>query len=147
MTDDALLKHYERQFGPFIHMAPRDKAIWLRYLILGGGRYAPFQYDLRVGTGTEMPADADRFAVSAAFALTTKRIDVVAEFESEIFIIEVKQRAGLSSIGQLIGYKYLYEQTYNPVIPVRMLLITDQLQPDMVAPLITNNIGYVEVGL
>jgi hypothetical protein len=147
MTGDDLLKFYERLYGPFTHMAPGDKAIWLRYLIQGGAQFAPFTYDLRVGNGLDMGPNASTFQKNAAHALTTKRIDALCHVAGNVRIIEVKQRAGLSAIGQLIGYRELYCQTINPAANCDMWLVTDSLQPDMRALLILNNIYLSEVGL
>ena len=61
-------------------------------------------------------------------------------------IIEVKQRAGLGAIGQLIGYKELFDKMPGPYSDSEMWLITDCLQPDMKTLLISNNINFVEVG-
>jgi hypothetical protein len=142
-----LVKFYERQYGPFVHMAELDKAIWIRYLMQGGASLSPFLYDVRVGKGLDMGAAATGFEVRTAYALTTKRIDVVALRGSTTVIIEVKQRAGLGSIGQMIGYRQLYMETVPGSTDVEMLLVTDTLQPDMVPLLIENNIRYYEVGL
>lgn len=146
MSDDQLIKFYERAYGPFVHMSEPEKAIWLRYLIAGGASLAPFTYDLRVGNGLDMGRNATGFEVRTAFALTTKRIDVVARRGSTIVIVEVKQRAGLGSIGQMIGYRDLYLKSFPTSTAVEMLLVTDELQPDMVQLLIQNEITYYEVG-
>lgn len=146
MADDQLIKFYERTYGPFVHMSEPEKAIWLRYLMAGGTSLAPFEYDLRVGRGLDMGAAATGFEVRTAAALTTKRIDAIARSGSTIVIFEVKQRAGLGSIGQMIGYRDLYLQTFPTSTTVEMLLVTDQLQPDMVQLLIQNQIRYYEVG-
>jgi len=147
MTDDQLIKFYERTYGPFVHMSELDKAIWLRYLMQGGTILAPFRYDVNVGDGVDMGPGANGFEVRTAYALTTKRIDVLALKGSTIVVIEVKQRAGLGAIGQLIGYRDLFMRQFPDRTIVEMLLVTDTLQPDMVHLLAQNNIQYYEVGL
>lgn len=147
MTNDELLKFYERQYGPFVHMAVGDKAIWLRYLLQGGAQFAPFAYDLRVGDGVSMPSGTSQMTSGIAYALTTKRIDVLYFFNGTAVIVEVKNHAGLSAIGQLIGYRDLYVRDYPDQPRPQMLLVTDRLQPDMVHVLTENGINYVEVGL
>lgn len=147
MTDTApIIELYERRFGPFIHMAPLDKSIWVRYLMQGGEQFAPFIYDLRVGNGVQMPAGTDAIGLRAAYALTTKRIDVLCFVNKRARIIEVKQRAGLSAVGQLIGYRDLYHRTVPDQQIPEMLLVTDILQPDMKPVLLQSNIQYYEVG-
>lgn len=145
-TNDNLIRWYERQYGPFVHMSQLDKAIWLRYLMAGGSQFAPFIYDLRVGDGVKMPTGSTDFDIRAALALTTKRIDAIAFHANRVRIYEVKQRAGLSAIGQLVGYKTLHDLAFPSSSVSEMWLITDRLQPDMTTPLITAGINYVEVG-
>lgn len=147
MTDTApIIELYERRFGPFIHMAPLDKSIWVRYLMQGGEQFAPFTYDLRVGNGLKMPTGTDAMGLRAAYALTTKRIDVLCIVDGRPRIIEVKQRAGLSAVGQLIGYRDLYNRQFPDQPMPEMFLITDILQPDMKPILLQSNIQYFEVG-
>lgn len=142
-----LRKTYERLYGPFSGMGPEDAAIWLRYLSAGGGRNAPFSYNVRVGTGQPIPADSSRTLQAANYALTTKRIDVIWNEAETIVICELKKRAGAVAIGQLILYRDLYKATFPTNREPKMLLITDQLQPDMIPTLIENNIQYIEVDL
>lgn len=146
MSDSEIVKYYERQYGPFIHMAQSDRAIWLRYLMLGGGQYGPFSYDVRVGDGVLMPAGTSIIGYKAAYALTTKRIDVLSVSDNVHTIYEVKKRAGLSAVGQLIGYRTLYRaQIPNDQI-VKVSLVTDELQPDMMPILIESEITVIQVG-
>lgn len=147
MSDDELRKMYERQFGPFVHMGPEDKAIWLRFLMRGGTRFAPFTYDLRVGDGVPLPSHASERERKIAQALTTKRIDVLWMHDGETIICEVKKRAGSTAIGQLILYADLYRQTFPDMPPPRKLLLTDRLEPDLTSTLIANDIQYLEIGL
>lgn len=143
---NPLVELYERRFGPFIHMAPLDKSIWVRYLMQGGEQFAPFTYDVRVGDGLQMPNGTDALGLRIAYVLTTKRIDVLCYVNQRARIIEVKQRAGLSAIGQLIGYRDLYARQFPDQPIPEMLLITDVLQPDMKPILLQSNIQYYEVG-
>lgn len=147
MSDDQLVKFYERTYGPFVHMSEPEKAIWLRYLMQGGSKYAPFTYDLRVGNGLDMGATANSYEVNAALALTRKRIDVLFVSNNTTVIVEVKQRAGLGAIGQLIGYRDLLRRDRPDIVAMNMLLVTDQLQPDLSHLLVENGIRYHEVGI
>lgn len=128
-------------------MGNADKAIWLRYLAAGGAVNAPFTYDLRVGEGVQLPPDSDRMTRDAAKALTTKRIDVVWFKNDQVFICEVKPRAGASAIGQLINYRNLYRSTISTEYPIRLVLLTDQAQQDTLHSIIENDIQLIEVGI
>jgi hypothetical protein len=146
-TDSTVFTAYERSFGPFVHMSQEEKAIWVRFLQQGGTKYSPFIYDVRVGQGTQMPEGSSTYAVKSAYALTTKRIDVVYFENGNAVIVEVKRRAGLSAVGQLIGYRDLFRLTPDFNGQIAMLLVTDTLQPDMRPILADNNISFYEVGL
>lgn len=141
------LRWIEQQFGPFVHMAPLDKAIWSRYLVQGGAQFAPYAYDVRVGDGVDMGPNASAMDRAAAYALTTKRIDAVAIVNGRPRIIEVKQRAGLGAIGQLKGYGLLYKQQFPSQPNPELFLVTDYLQPDMLPILNSEGINVIEVGL
>jgi hypothetical protein len=146
MQTDELGRTYERLYGPFTHMGPGDKAIWTKYLLAGGAQFAPFTYDLRVGDGADLGPNPNQLQRSIAAALTRKRIDVLYYRDGNPIIVEVKQRAGLTAIGQLLGYQRLFMRD-NPSSPMPILvLVTDVLQPDMVDTLIEYGIAYYEVG-
>ena len=83
-------------------MSVQEKIIWTKYLQAGATIYAPFQYDVRVGNGLQMPPGSSEYDIKSALALTTKRIDVVFENEGVHVITEIKVRAGLGVIGQLV---------------------------------------------
>ncbi len=136
----------EIKFGRFVHMSPLDKAIWAKWLLNGGDRFAPFEYDVRVGDGVEMPEDASETEIKLALALTTKRIDATSKFGGVSQIYEVKPRAGFSAIGQLVGYKTLYRAKFPTEKRISMILVTDRLQPDMIQPLAAARIAYIETG-
>jgi hypothetical protein len=145
-TETELIEMMERAYGRFIHMGPQDKAIWARFLLSGGTKLGPFEYDVRVGDGVPMPASSSQMELKLALALTTKRIDALGWSTGKRIIFEVKPRAGLSAIGQLIGYRELYHAQFpDESIPFAHL-VTDQLQPDMIRPLDANEIGFTEVG-
>lgn len=146
-TQSPEIALYERLFGPFVHMSQGEKAIWVRWLQKGGSQYAPFIYDLRVGDGLNMGPTATAYEKSRAFALTTKRIDALYIRDHVAVIIEVKPRAGLSAVGQLLGYRDLLRATPNFTDDIAMLLVTDTLQPDMETVLTASGISWNEVGL
>lgn len=128
-------------------MSPQDKAIWFRYLLQGGNIFAPFVYDLRVGEGAELPPGSSATDYKVAQALTTKRIDVLWTTPTATVICEVKRRAGAGAIGQLLLYRQLYMTTFPTSQPVKMFLVTDELQPDVEVGLFANDIDYHLTGL
>lgn len=62
-------------------------------------------------------------------ALTQKRIDVLADRLDQTWIIEIVERPGLASVGQLIGYQHLAQEYL-------------QVKPTIVLALICARMGY-----
>lgn len=128
------------------HMAFADIPVWERYLEQKHFAYTSIAYDVRVGEGRPIPPDTSPELAIDWQALTMKRIDAVAFLPKEIHIIEVKPRASLSAIGQVLGYCALYEKTFSPTIPTKCIIITDEAQPDLFSVTSTHKIKVIEVG-
>ena len=114
----------------FKHMLPRDAKLWQRFLFHHQDYFERFDYDVRVGDGVDIGPGFPDFAVTQAKLLTQKRIDAVGYHGTEIWVIEAKPDAGLSALGQLLGYRVLWNNQY-PQQPVTYLaIVTDFLGPD-----------------
>lgn len=111
-------------------MTPSHIPLWQEFLKLHGNKYNAFEYDVLVGEGTPPIEGIPEFAKKDWLDLTKKRIDVVGFRPDSIDIIEIKPRAGLSSLGQLLSYAQLFRLTRNPKLPVRLVLVTNFLTPD-----------------
>ena len=113
------------------HMAPADVEVWEQYLKFHRAEWDSFDYDVRVGKGVDpgpaFPANIRRDAMM----LTQKRIDVVGYRGEETWIIEVKPRAGLGAVGQLVGYKTLYEQEHGQGSVTGLLLVCQVADDDV----------------
>lgn len=113
------------------HLMVGDVEIWERYLGRFADQWDNFEYDVRVGEGIKTePGEEEKYKLMAT-ALSEKRIDVVGHRGAVTTIIEVKPSAMLSAIGQLLSYQILYEERYPLRGPVKMLLITDRIGPDL----------------
>lgn len=145
---DAKFADIERRYGYFAGMAPRDRTLWARALIERPDIRAlePFIYNLRVGTGIELPPTATQQERDIAWIETTKRIDVVGRANGQSTIIEVKPRAGASAIGQLIVYAALYNQDFPELRTGRRMIITDELAPNTREIFVQNGIEIIELG-
>lgn len=99
------------------HMTPYESQVWSRFLLLYGKNYSRFDYDLRVGPGIKPTENIPEKFLKDYIALTQKRIDAVGYKNNHASIFEVKERALLSPIGQLLGYRVLFTQDY-PEFPV-----------------------------
>ncbi len=132
-------------FPRYPHMGPMEAQIWHKFLATTDLKIININYDVRVGTGAVPKDIMDEYQrrlelynkglatldyvkeyesiIKSITALTQLRIDVVAETPDEIFIIEVKPRAGRSALGQLESYHFWYLKQFSPTKPVRLAVV------------------------
>ena len=55
-----------------------------------------------------------------------KRIDIVVEFPTEIWIVEVKDKLRPSGLGELYFYQYWYKKIYKPEKPVKLVYVAER---------------------
>lgn len=113
------------------HMKPADVLIWERFMQKFPTAYDEVEYDVLVGTATPAPEETPENLKKDWEVLGKKKIDVVGFKVEGIDILELKPQAGASALGQVRGYADLYEAESGTALPVRPVLITDILKPDM----------------
>ncbi len=79
---------------------------WLTQDAAPGSRFA---FDVRIGQGVTPPEDAPEYAKRFVRKTTRKRIDVVQFLDGRTSLWEVKIQANLGALGQMLGYKHLWE--------------------------------------
>lgn len=110
-------------------LLPAEIAVWRAWLRLHQGDYDRFDYNQRVGPGFDPGEGVPDYVRKQALDNTRKRIDALAWQGSTVTIIEVKDRAGLSSIGQLMGYIVHWKLERPNEIPPKALLVANRLAP------------------
>lgn len=113
------------------HMKPEEVALWERFLLRLPWDALSIEYDVRVGEGSKPPPNAQPWMRKMVHDLSTKRIDAVIETADEIILVELKERASLSAVGQLLSYLSLFTRQRNPRKPVRLVCVADRVAPDM----------------
>ena len=113
------------------HMKADETAVWERFLNRMPWSVENIMYDVRLGEGAAVSEGVPDWVKHMAWALSTKRVDVIVETPLEFIIIEVKRRGALSAIGQLLGYLVLFNRQYRPQKRVRLALICERIAPDM----------------
>ena len=124
------------------HMFPLDIAIWERFLSAYPDLYNGFDYDVKVGSGTEAAEGTPENYVRMQQILSKYRIDAVGYRSQGIDIIEVKPEAGTVAIGQIVAYVSLYQRDLSPTLPLRGVIVTDRELPDMKHLTAQQGIGY-----
>lgn len=134
---------YLRQQWP--GMNPREVVVFNNWLILHFKDYTAFDFNVRVGQGTDPGPTYDAESRRQYILNTQKRIDVMAWQDSNPTIIEVKDRAGLSAIGQIVGYRHLYFND-NPTGPTpTMLLVFNRTDQDVILTALAAGIKIEQV--
>jgi len=113
------------------HMLPAEREIWHRFIRTREAEFLSLTYDLHLGEGIPPPPDASEQVRKVIEATSKKRVDAIGETDRDIWIFEVKERGGMSALGQLLTYRYLYMKEYRPTKPVRLALVCSRLEPDV----------------
>lgn len=112
-------------------MGPEDVAIWERFIALNPNYFDTVDYDYNVGRGADLPNPTSDAVVGNYNFLTQKRVDCIGYRANEVTLVEVKPRASLGALGQIIGYRELFVRG-NPTVSVdRLMIITDMCDGDM----------------
>jgi hypothetical protein len=122
----------------FPAMIPREREVWRAWLKQHQSAYDRFDYNVRVGPWID-PGPAHMAEMrQMAKLVTQKRIDAVGYQGSVVTLFEVKVRAGLSSIGQLLGYEHFWQQD-NPLAEAPRLALVVSLLAVGLQPICDKN--------
>ena len=114
------------------HMGPWEAGIWSDFLRKTDLKFIRIDYDVKVGPGNIPPGYEELARLTGMDVLTKLRIDAVGETEDEIWIFEVKPRAGRSALGQLLAYANWYYQEYRSKKPIRLAVVCRDVDRNMI---------------
>lgn len=114
------------------HMMAEDTAVWTTFLKRGIVKISRVWYDVRVGSLVFGGPQTSEMVMRIAAGLTRKRIDVVAEVEGNTWVIEVKPRANMYAVGQVITYVRLFEQEYTYRGELRPVIVCAEYDEDLI---------------
>lgn len=106
----------------FPGLLPREVLVLKAWLQLHEAEYDRFDYNVRLGEGHDPGPQFPQDIRDQAILNTQKRVDTVAYKSDQPTLIEVKDRAGFSAIGQIVGYDALWRKQF-PTTPAPKLLI------------------------
>lgn len=113
------------------HMRESEARIWEAYIEEFGIPAGRVDYDVRLGEGAEVDPSWPAWMIAMVKALSQKRADVVVETSEEITIFELKRRAGMSCLGQLMGYEALMMKESGAWKPIMLVAVCEDIEPDM----------------
>jgi hypothetical protein len=123
----------------FPGMLPREILVFRSWLRLHESEYTRFDYNYRIGTGFDPGPSVPESIRTMAIQNSQKRIDAVAYQDGKVTLIEVKDRAGFSAVGQLVGYLHLWQNDHPNDPAPRLLLVCNRTQEDI--GLVANRAG------
>lgn len=90
------------------HLLPDEAETWTRFLVAYPDYFELVEYDVHVGKGAVPDPSWSAETIRMAAAITRKRIDVVGWRLGEVWLIDVKDRAGISAVGCMLAYESLW---------------------------------------
>lgn len=127
------------------HLIGEDTEVWSRFIQKFPDRFDTVDYDVKVGKGVNTDPLPDLKDKKYWSTLTKKRIDVVGFKNSIITIVEVKKRASLFTLGQILGYRFLYLRDHPEIRSIRTLIVCSSIDQDDIAVLNYYSIEYFVV--
>jgi len=112
------------------HLLGEDIPIWERFLEAYPNYFDSVDYDVKVGSGVNSDVISDKKYRTYYEDLTKKRIDVLGWKNFFITIVEIKKRVSLGTLGQIIGYKFLYSEEHPEENLIKTLIITSSIDRD-----------------
>lgn len=113
------------------HMMAEDTAVWTKFLKSKTVEIRRVWYDVRVGLSVLRFVGSETLEARIAAGLTRKRIDVVAAVGGDFWVIEVKPRANMYAIGQVLVYTRLFGQEYVSTGQLISVIVCDTSDEDL----------------
>lgn len=117
--------------GKYPAMLKEDYPVWEKFLTQNINLFVHLYYNVRLGgVIPEDPTIPDKDK-QMYYNNTAKRIDVLAELDDEIWIIEVAATPGLRALGQLTTYVALWYEDPKINKPARGVLVCQSVDEDL----------------
>ena len=127
------------------HLAKNEVQIWDRFIKQNPEWAERADYDVPCGEHDILPADTPQHTKEDWDYLRSWKIDVVAYKGRIPFIIEVRPRANLGAIGEIVSKATMFMEEHPEFSEVEPIIITDQERPNMRELCDHNDIGYIVI--
>jgi len=114
-------------------MLAEDTEVWSKYLASPLVPIKELWYDVHVGAGIPLPAEASDMDRRIAAGISRKRIDVVCRVGGGFWVVEVKPRANMVALGQVQTYTRLFIAEYRPAGETWPVIVCDSADEDLVS--------------
>lgn len=113
------------------HLLPDEAETWTRFLVAEPDYFNLVEYDVHVGRGMEPDPEWPENIKRMAASITRKRIDVVCIRLGETWLVDVKDRAGISAIGCMLAYEKLWSADHPESPRPRLCVICSRCDRDV----------------
>jgi len=127
------------------HLIGEDTEVWSRFILKFPDQFETVDYDVKVGSGADTSPLTDQYAKEYWKSLTMKRIDVIAYDNNFVTIIEVKKKASLFTLGQILGYRFLFLREHPELHLVKTLIVCESISQDDIDVLSHYGIDFIIV--
>lgn len=126
-------KGYRPDIRPhYPHFLREDTLVWTKFLQTDAHRLKEVWYDVKVGLPVFPGVGATDLERRIAAGVTRKRIDVVCHVAGGYWVVEVKPRASMLAVGQVISYVRMFNLEYAPGGQVIPVIVCDSYDQDLV---------------
>jgi hypothetical protein len=112
-------------------LTPLESAIAIAWLREHIDEYDSVEFNVRLGSGIELPPGTAAEVALWARLATTKRADMILLSGRDATIVEVKIRIGASALGQLLLYRKLYIAAHPEVQRLFLIAAGQTIEPDV----------------
>lgn len=140
-------KYNYEQLPKYPHLLGEDVPIWDKFIQVFPVFFDSVDYDIKIGSGVNADVIDDTKYKTFYEDLTKKRIDVIGYLNEFITIVEIKKRVSLSTLGQILGYKFLYSKEHPDLKLIKTLIITSTIDRDDLSVLEHFHIPHIIVTL
>jgi hypothetical protein len=116
-------------------LLPREGAILRAWLQTHEPEFNAYNFNVKLGPGSDPGPRFSDEQRAEAIANSKLRADVIAWQGPQATIIEVKENAGTSALGQILTYGVTWAMEHPTDPPPLLRLVTDRLQANVAAPL------------
>lgn len=104
-------------------MTADEAVIALAWLEKHVSEFDSVEFNLRIGTPQDLGVGYTEEIRRQAALNSQKRVDMIAFDGKEVTIVEVKVRIALGALGQLLGYRHLFQEDHPMFAVVRLVAI------------------------
>ena len=113
------------------HLEQEDIITWERFINRYPEAYKTVDYDFALSKVKEATEEADRLDISGAERVYKYRADVIGYGDSEIHVIELKNRATPAVLGHVRAEKIFFDRDEKPDKPTKAIVIAREMTPEL----------------